>query len=98
MKPAQRYQLNICGGDFKHVRECFRRWKDEPLVYSRNETMFAGREEVKRLSGAVFDTAEKACAALRNACGPDDDHAWAVEVDDGERDMWVVMAVYQGKV
>jgi len=26
------YQMNICGGDFSHVRECFRNWKSETLI------------------------------------------------------------------
>ncbi|MBC8746311.1 hypothetical protein F6X42_06600 [Paraburkholderia sp. WC7.3b] len=26
-------QVNICGGDFRHIRDCFNDWKRQPLVY-----------------------------------------------------------------
>jgi hypothetical protein len=95
MESITRYQVNVCGGDFQHVRDCFRAWKNEPLVYSKDRRMFEGREEVRMLSAKQFDDAERARNALENACSPQHRYALAVQVDDGERDMWIVMAAYR---
>ena len=87
-----RYELNICGGDFQHVRDCFEAWKREPLVYRRNQPMFPGKDEVRCLSGRVLDNGELAHSVLTKSCSPDDPYALAIEVNDGQRDIWLVMA------
>jgi hypothetical protein len=91
-----RFQVNICRGDFRHVCESFREWKHEPLVYRRGETMFEGRDEVRILTKHRYDDIEQARMALQKACSPQDPYALAAEVSDGERDMWIVMAAYEG--
>ncbi|QQC65837.1 hypothetical protein [Paraburkholderia ginsengisoli] len=88
------YQVNICGGDFTHVRECFRNWKSEPLVYRRHQRMFEGKQEVRRLSERVFDNGEAAHEALERVCEPGDPYALAAPIRDGERAMWLVMAAF----
>jgi hypothetical protein len=95
MSAQPHYQVNICKGDFQHVRECFREWKHEPLVYRRGETMFEGRDEVRILSGRRYDDVQEARRALQRACSPLDLYALAAEVNDGEREMWIVMAAYE---
>jgi hypothetical protein len=89
------YQMNICGGDFTHVRECFRDWKSQPLVYRWNRRMFEGKQEVRPLSGRVFNNGEVAHQALERVCGPRDPYALAAEICDGERDLWLVMAAFE---
>ena len=89
------YQMNICGGDFSHVRECFRNWKSETLIYRRNQRMFEGKQEVRPLSERVFDNGEVAHEALERVCGPRDPYALAAEIHDGERDVWLVMAAFE---
>lgn len=89
------YHVNICGGDFAHVRECFRDWKTETLIYRRDQRMFEGKHEVRPLSQRVFDSGELAKNALVSVCGPRDAYALAAEVHDGERDMWLVMAAFE---
>lgn len=64
------YQINICGGDFTHVRECFRNWKSQTLVYRRNQQMFEGKQDVRPLSAHVFDNGEVAHEALERVCRP----------------------------
>ncbi|MFP3558735.1 hypothetical protein SB861_49990 [Paraburkholderia sp. SIMBA_049] len=93
MEPLIRYQMNICGGDFQHVQDCFSTWKHERLVYC-DQTMFEGKQEVRRLSGCVMDNGEAAQNVLAQRCAPDEPYALAVEVNDGERDVWLVMAAY----
>ena len=94
MNAIPRYEVNVCGGDFQHVRERFREWKNEPLIYRRDQRMFEGRDEVRLLSTRPYSDAEEARKALQNACDPEDAYALAAEVDDGERDIWIVMAAY----
>jgi hypothetical protein len=95
MKRTTHYQVNICGGDFEHVRERFQAWKQETLIYRQQQRMFDGREDVRRLSKQRFDDTERARFALEQACRPQDAYALAAEVDDGERDIWIVMAAYR---
>jgi hypothetical protein len=94
MGPRIHYQINICGGDFQHVKHRFAEWKEEPLVYRKNQRMFEGKTEVRPVSDQVFDNAERARAALEQTCGPDDSYALAAAVKDGRRDIWLVMAAY----
>src|ERR1700692_1442270 len=54
------YQINICGGDFQHVKHRFAEWKEEPLIYRKDQRMFEGKTEVRLLSDHVFDNAERA--------------------------------------
>lgn len=95
MSMQPRYQVNICRGDFRHVREIFREWKHEPLVYRRDQTMFEGRDEVRMLTNERYEDVEQARKALQRACRPQDPYALAAEVSDGEHDMWIVMAAYE---
>ena len=95
MKSTQRYEVNVCGGDFRHVRECFREWKKEALIYRKDQKMFEGREDVRRLEKQEYDNTEQARKALQSACRPQDPYALAAEVSNGERDMWIVMAAYR---
>jgi hypothetical protein len=74
------YQANICGGDFAHVRECFRNWKSETLVYRRQQPMFEGKQEVRPMSGRVFDNGEVAHNTLARVCAPGDANALAAEI------------------
>lgn len=91
-----RFQSNICGGDFNHVKDCFNTWKQQPLVYRMKEHMFEGKREVRPLSeDRVFDNAEVAQRTLAKTCGPQDSYALAAQVHTGERDMWLVMAAYE---
>jgi hypothetical protein len=94
MNATPRYEVNVCGGDFQHVRERFREWKNEPLIYRKDQRMFEGRDEVRLLSTRCYSDAEEARKALQTACDPQDAYALAAEVDDGERDIWIVMAAY----
>jgi hypothetical protein len=89
------YQVNVCGGDFQHVRKCFRTWKEEPLVYRKDRRMFEDQNEVRILSGHTFDSTEHARNALRQACRPHDLYALAAEVHDDSRNLWIVMAAYE---
>ncbi|KAE8755159.1 hypothetical protein FSO04_35695 [Paraburkholderia madseniana] len=89
------YQMNICGGDFTHVRECFRDWKSQPLVYRWNQRTCEGKQEVSPLSGRVFNDGEVAHRALERVCGPSDPYALAAEIHGGERDLWLVMAAFE---
>jgi hypothetical protein len=88
------FEVNVCGGDFEHVLECFREWKSEPLIYRRGRLMFEGREEVRVLGAREFDDAERARKALETACQPHDAYALATHFDNGARDFWIVMAAY----
>jgi len=90
------YQSNICGGDFKHVKDCFNTWKQQPLVYRKNEHMFEGKREVRPLAGdRVFEDPEAAQRTLVDTCGPGDAYALAAQIHNEERDMWLVMAAYE---
>ncbi|WP_322033814.1 hypothetical protein [Paraburkholderia sp. J76] len=95
MKSTPRYEVNVCGGDFQHVRECFREWKTETLIYRKDQKMFEGRNEVRPLAKREYENTEQARKALQNACDPRDAYALAAEVSNGERDMWIVMAAYR---
>lgn len=81
------YQVNICRGDFRHVCESFREWKHEQFVYRRDQAMFEGRDEVRKLSNERYEDIEQARKALQRACKPQDLYALAAEVSDGEHDM-----------
>ena len=89
------YQVNICGGDFEHVKACFRRWKEEPLVFSRDHRMFEGKEDVRPITDRVVGDGEVAQAMLREMCDPRAPYALAAEVRAEGRDMWLVMAAYE---
>ncbi|MGF7131597.1 hypothetical protein P3T40_003079 [Paraburkholderia sp. EB58] len=94
MERIVHYELNICGGDFQHVQDCFEAWKREPLVYRQSRPMFEGKQEVRCLTGRVLDNGELAQGVLARTCSPDDPYALAIEVNDGERDIWLVMAAH----
>lgn len=93
-KERIRYDANVCGGDFAHVRERFARWKRESLVYRPDRRMFDGKGEVRKLSDEVYDSPERAQRALVEHCDPTDPFALAVRLSTDGRDMWLVMAAY----
>ncbi|TCG03089.1 hypothetical protein BZM27_51070 [Paraburkholderia steynii] len=95
MESQIHYQVNVCGGDFQHVRECFQQWKKEPLVYRKDRRMFEGQNEVRILSDHTFPDPEQARNALEQACRPHDLYALAAEVHDDSRNLWIVMAAYE---
>jgi hypothetical protein len=95
MESRKRYHVNICGGDFQHVKDCFRAWKEQALVYRRNQHMFEGKNEVRPLSDGAFSSGEMARGTLEQRCEPHDPYALAARVSDGERDIWMVVAAYQ---
>lgn len=87
--------MTICGGDFEQVENRFKAWKQERPVYRSNpQKMFEGKQEVRRLSKRVMDNGEIAQNVLAQHCSPENPYALAVEVNDGERDVWLVMAAY----
>lgn len=43
-KKRIRYDANVCGGDFGHVRERFGTWKRESLVYRPERRTFEGKD------------------------------------------------------
>lgn len=89
------YQANVCGGDFKHVKERFNEWKQQPLVFQHNRRMFEGKDEVRRVSERVFGNSEAAQSLLREMCDPHASYALAAHVQTSERDQWLVMAAYE---
>lgn len=95
MEPGIHYQSNVCGGDFRHVQDCFDRWKQEPMIFRRDQHMFEGKEEVRPLSERVFSDGETAQHVLEEMCDPRAPYALAARIDDGEHDMWLVMAAYE---
>jgi hypothetical protein len=95
MEAKTHYQINVCGGDFQHVKDCFSAWKGQTLIYRKDQRMFDGKNEVRLLSDQIFDNGERARNALEQTCTPQDSYALAAQVDDGERAIWLVMAAYQ---
>ncbi|MDH6150433.1 MULTISPECIES: hypothetical protein [Paraburkholderia] len=95
MESAIHYQVNICGGDFQHVRDCFNDWKRQPLVYRTDRSMFEGKQEVRPLSAGPFSDGQAAQTQLEQTCDPCDPYALAAEIRDGQHDMWLVMAAYE---
>jgi hypothetical protein len=81
--------------DFQNVCECFRKWKREPLVYRREQTMFEGWDEVRMLLKQWYEDGEQARKALQMVCSSQDSYAFAAEVSDGDPIMWIVMAAYE---
>ncbi|MBR7991688.1 hypothetical protein KDX08_04440 [Burkholderia cenocepacia] len=97
MKAAReriRYDANVCGGDFGHLRERFAAWKRESLVYRPERRMFDGKDEVRALNDTVYDGPERAQQALVARCEPSDPFALAVQLSAEGRTMWLVMAAY----
>ncbi|AXF23570.1 hypothetical protein CUJ89_24490 [Burkholderia pyrrocinia] len=93
-KERIRYDANVCGGDFGHVRERFDTWKHESLVYRPERRMFDGKDEVRELNDTVYDGPERAQQALVAQCAPSDPFALAVRLTTDGRTMWLVMAAY----
>ncbi|EKS9793311.1 MULTISPECIES: hypothetical protein [Burkholderia] len=89
-----RYDANVCGGDFAHVRERFDTWKRESLVYRPERRMFDGKDEVRELNDTVYDGPERAQRALVAECRPSDRFALAARLTAEGRMMWLVMAAY----
>ncbi|KWF11557.1 hypothetical protein NUV26_28140 [Burkholderia pseudomultivorans] len=93
-KERIRYDANVCGGDFAHVRERFETWKRESLVYRPERRMFDGKDEVRQLNDTIYDGPESAQRALVAHCHPSDSFALAVRLTAEGRNMWLVMAAY----
>ncbi|UVE68302.1 hypothetical protein L2Y90_29805 [Burkholderia pyrrocinia] len=93
-KERIRYDANVCGGDFGHVRERFDAWKRESLVYRPERRVFAGKDEVRELNAIVHDGPERAQRALVAQCAPSDPFALAVRLVAEGRTMRLVMAAY----
>ncbi|PRG27361.1 hypothetical protein [Burkholderia multivorans] len=89
-----RYEANVCGGDFSHVRERFATWKRESLIYRPERRMFDGKDEVRQLDDTIYDGPESAQRALAACCRPSDRYALAVQLAAEGRTMWLVMAAY----
>ena len=89
-----RYDANVCGGDFGHVRERFDTWKRESRLYRPERRMFDGKDEVRELNDTVYDGPERAQQALVAQCEPSDPFALAVQLTAEGRTMWLVMAAY----
>lgn len=85
-KERIRYDANVCGGDFGHVRERFDTWKRESLVYRPERRMFDGKDEVRALNRTVYDGPQRA-AALVGQCAPSDPHALAVQLTGRTHDV-----------
>ncbi|AOI88489.1 hypothetical protein [Burkholderia pseudomultivorans] len=93
-KERIRYDANVCGGDFAHVRERFETWKRESLVYRPERRMFDGKDEVRQMNDTVYEGPESAQRALIAQCDPSDPFALAVRLTAEGRNMWLVMAAY----
>ena len=66
-----RYDANVCGGDFAHLRERFDTWKRESRIYRPERRMFDGKDEVRALNDTVYDGPERAQRrSSRNARRP----------------------------
>ncbi|KKL35593.1 hypothetical protein WR30_18005 [Burkholderia contaminans FFH2055] len=89
-----RYELNICGGGFDSVKNRFKEWKREPLIYRPERRMFEGKADVRQLGDETFGSTEPARFALQRACEPADTYALAARVRDDGRELWLVMAAY----
>ncbi|NTZ82818.1 hypothetical protein FCJ61_07340 [Burkholderia metallica] len=94
VKKRIRYDANVCGGDFGHVRERFETWKRESRVYRPERRRFDGKDEVRELNDTVYDGPARAQQALVAQCEPSDPFALAVQLTAEGRTMWLVMAAY----
>ncbi|VWD11789.1 hypothetical protein BLA39750_03278 [Burkholderia lata] len=72
MNPSKeriRYDANVCGGDFSHVRERFDTWKRESLTCRPERRMVDGQDEVRELNGTVYDGPGRAQRNARRPAG-----------------------------
>ncbi|EDT01651.1 conserved hypothetical protein [Burkholderia ambifaria IOP40-10] len=95
-RPGVRYEVNVCGGGFDSVKSHFSTWKHEPLIYRPDRRMFEGKADVRPLGAETFGSTEPARLALQRACAPADPYALAARVRDDGRELWLVMAAYEG--
>ncbi|KWF22764.1 hypothetical protein [Burkholderia pseudomultivorans] len=95
-QPRVRYEVNVCGGGFDSVKHHFTAWKQEPLIYRPERRMFEGKADVRPLGDETFGATEPARFALQRACEPQDPYALAALVHDDGRELWLVMAAYDG--
>ncbi|KUZ06958.1 hypothetical protein WI28_22805 [Burkholderia diffusa] len=89
-----RYDANVCGGDFRDVRERFDTWKRESRVHRPERRVFDGKDEVRELNHTVYAGPESAQRALVARCAPADPFALAVRLAAEGRTLWLVMAAY----
>ncbi|RQR30884.1 hypothetical protein DIE23_19290 [Burkholderia sp. Bp9143] len=87
-----RYDANVCGGDFSHVRERFDIWKRESRAHRPERRMFDGKGEVRGLNHAVYAGPESARRALVARCATSDPFALAVGPAADGCILWLVMA------
>jgi len=64
-KERIRYDANVCGGDFGHVRERFDTGKRESLTCRPERRMFDGKDEVREPNHTVYAGPQRALAARR---------------------------------
>lgn len=91
-----RYDANVCGGDFSHVRERFATWKRESPTCRSERRLFAGKDELRELNHTVYAGPASAQRALVARCAPSDPFALAVQLAAEGRTMWLVRAAYDG--
>ncbi|VWB43324.1 hypothetical protein BAR24066_01940 [Burkholderia arboris] len=89
-----RYDANVCGGDFGHVRGRFDAWKRESRVCRPERRLFDGRDGGRELTDTVYDGPERAQRALAAQCVPSAGFALAVPLTADGRAIWPVMAAY----
>ncbi|VWB32860.1 hypothetical protein BLA14095_01295 [Burkholderia lata] len=65
-----RYDANVCGGDFSHVRERFDTWKRESRGHRPERRMFDGKDDVRELNDTVYDARARSRRSSRNARRP----------------------------
>jgi len=95
-RPGVRFEVNVCGGGFDSVKSHFSVWKQEALIYRADRRMFEGKADVRLLGDETFGSTEPARFALQCACEPSDPYALAAPVHDDGRELWLVMAAYEG--
>ncbi|WP_269501393.1 hypothetical protein [Burkholderia sp. IMCC1007] len=89
-----RYDANVCGGDFSHVRERFDRRKRESSIYRPERRLFAGKDDVRELNHTVYEGPASAQRARVARCAPSDPFALAVQLAADGRTRWLAMAAY----
>ncbi|MCA8091772.1 hypothetical protein LGM65_12845 [Burkholderia anthina] len=94
-RPGVRDEVNVCGGGFDSVKSHFSAWKQSSLVYRPDRRMFEGKADVRPLD-ETFGSTAPARFAFQRAGEPGDPYALAARVRDDGRELWLVMAAYDG--
>jgi hypothetical protein len=72
-----RYDANVCGGNFFHVRERFDTWKRESPACRPERRRFGGKDAMREPDDPVHDGPERAQRVLVAECAPSDRLAFA---------------------